>query len=110
MAEEEAYHPDTKPSNLLAKPVGQDWRIWLVDLDRAQFDMRWTRRTWVKSLARLNAGLPGQATLLDRMRCLRECGRGRWDPDTRLKLAREVYRLSLRRHPAWLRQARLGRR
>jgi len=105
MARVEVYHPDTKPNNLLIKeaaPPDDGFRLWLVDLDRLRFEAPMTRRRWVKCLARLNSGLPAHITLLDRMRCLRECGRGRWTARERRQLAEEVYALSLRRRPAWL--------
>jgi hypothetical protein len=104
LAREEVYHPDTKPTNVLVKNVDGELRLWLVDLDRAKFEARLTRSRWVKCLARLNAGLPAQVSLLDRMRCLRECGRGRWDARERLRIARRVYRSSLGQRPAWLGQ------
>jgi len=96
-------HPDMKPTNVLAKKSGVDLRLWLVDLDRARFDRRMSRRHWVKCLAQLNAGLPAAVTVLDRLRCLRELARGRWGAAERLGIARAVYRTSLRRRPAWLR-------
>jgi len=97
LAQEEVYHPDTKPGNLLVKETDGQYKLWLVDLDRAKFATPLTRRRWVKCLTRLNAGLPAQVTVLDRMRCLRECGRGRWSARERLQIARKVQRLSLRR-------------
>ena len=102
MAEERAYHPDTKPGNILVKRQGDDYRLWLVDLDRVRFGRTWDRATWARSLARLNSSLPAQVTVLDRLRCLRACGHGRWTPKERLALARDVYALSLQRRPAWL--------
>ncbi len=104
MAQSAVYHPDTKPNNLLVKEMNgprPGFRLYLVDLDRVEFDSPMTRGRWVKALARLNAGLPAQITLLDRMRCLRECGRGRWNARRQRRIAREVYALSLRRRPAW---------
>jgi hypothetical protein len=106
MACAEVYHPDSKPNNLLIKetdPPYGGFSLWLVDLDRMRFDVPMTRRRWVKCLARLNSGLPAQITLLDRIRCLRECGR--WTAHERHRIARDVYVLSLRRRPAWLDQA-----
>lgn len=104
LAREEVYHPDTKPTNVLVKNVGGESGLWLVDLDRARFEARLTPSRWVKCLTRLNAGLPAQVSLLDRMRCLRECGRGRWNERERLRIARRIYRSSLRQRPAWLGQ------
>jgi tRNA A-37 threonylcarbamoyl transferase component Bud32 len=102
LAQERVYHPDTKPSNILVKEVEGRFRLHLVDLERSRFGRPMTRSRWVKCLARLNAGLPARVSLLDRMRCLRECGKGRWSPRERLAIAREVHRLSLGRRPAWL--------
>jgi len=101
LADQNVYHPDTKPTNILVKRAGREFRLWLVDLDRARFDTTVTRGRWVKCLARLNAGLPGQIGLLDRMRCLRLCSRDRWDFAERLRIARDVYTLSLTRRVAW---------
>jgi len=106
LAREEVYHPDTKPSNVLVQRAGDGFRLWLVDLDRATFGRPLTRQQWQKCLARLNAGLSAQVSVLDRMRCLRECSRGRWTPAERLRIARAVYRLSLARGPVWLASAR----
>ncbi|MHC4479648.1 MAG: lipopolysaccharide kinase InaA family protein [Planctomycetota bacterium] len=102
LATEEVYHPDTKPTNFLARRTDGDFKLWLVDMDRARFDTRFGRGLWIKCLARLNAGLPADITLLDRMRCLRECGRGRWEGRERLEIARRVYCTSLAYRPAWL--------
>jgi len=109
LAEAETYHPDTKPTNFLirAEPAG-GFRAYLVDLDRAKFDTPLRRRHWVKCLARLNAGLPASVSLLDRMRVLRECSRGRWEGAERKEIACQVYRLSLARRPAWLQNWRAG--
>ena len=101
LADQEVYHPDTKPNNILVKRTGGEFQLWLVDLDRARFNTTVTRRRWIKCLARLNAGLPGQVGLLDRMRCLRRCSRGRWSRAERLHVARQVYALSLTRRVAW---------
>jgi hypothetical protein len=97
----EVYHPDTKPTNLLVKQTDDGPRLYLVDLERTRFDRPFTRTHWVKCLARLNAGLPASVTLLDRMRCLRACSRGRWEARERLEVARDVYALSLTRRTAW---------
>ncbi|NLW49879.1 MAG: hypothetical protein GXY85_03425 [Candidatus Brocadiaceae bacterium] len=101
LADEEVYHRDTKPTNVLVRREGNGFRLWLVDLDRVRFDRPLTHGLWVKCLARLNAGIPGRVGLLDRMRCLRLCGRGRWAAAERLSIAREVYALSLTRSVAW---------
>ncbi|MCK4374006.1 MAG: hypothetical protein KAX19_01720, partial [Candidatus Brocadiae bacterium] len=101
LARGEVYHPDTKPSNLLVKEGDGRFRLWLVDLDRVKFASPWTRNRWAKCLARLNAGLPATVTLLDRMRCLRGCGRGRWSGGERLLIARQCRALSLKRRTAW---------
>jgi hypothetical protein len=108
MAEEEVYHPDTKPTNLLVKLRDGGPKLWLVDLDRTRFDAPMTDGRWVKVLARLNAGLGTDIALLDRMRCLREISRGRWDAPKRKEMARRVYELSLARGPLWRRQRRSG--
>lgn len=100
----EVYHPDTKPTNFLVRKTDGEFNLWLVDLDRVHFGVPFTRTQWVRLLARLNAGLPADVTVLDRMRCLRQTWWGERDPRRRLKLAREVYKLSLTRRPAWLRQ------
>jgi len=104
LAREEVRHPDTKPTNFLVGGQGDEVRLHLVDLDRMRFGTPATARTWIKNLAQLNAGLPADVTLLDRMRCLRDCSRGRWGRAERLRIARQVHSLSLERNPAWLRR------
>ncbi|KPK64956.1 MAG: hypothetical protein AMK73_04380, partial [Planctomycetes bacterium SM23_32] len=90
--------------NVLVRRTDDGFRLYLVDLERTRFDRPLTRDRWVKCLARLNAGLPASVSLLDRMRCLRACGRGRWSARERLSVARDVYALSLTRRPAWGKQ------
>ncbi len=97
MAEEGVYHPDTKPGNILVRREGGRYGLWLVDLDRAGFPRRLSRSRWVKTLARINAQVPPDVPVLERMRCLRLCGRGRWDARERLELAREVWGRSMER-------------
>jgi len=101
MAEKQVEHPDMKPSNILVATDAGRVRLWLVDLDRLRFEERWERKQWVQHLAKCDAGLPAQVTLLERMRCLRECGRGRWTPAQRGEIARAVRECSLMRNPAW---------
>ncbi len=102
LEERGVYHPDTKPTNFLVRETDGEFKLWLVDLDRVRFGAPFTWTQWVKLLARLNAGLPAEVTVLDRLRCLRQTRWGeRWG---RLKLAREVYQLSVTRRPVWLRQ------
>lgn len=103
MAEEEVIHPDMKPSNLLVQKTDGRFKLCPVDLDRARFGAKTDRAQWVKCLAQLNAGLAADVSVLDRMRCLRACGRGRWSRAERLAIAREVHALSLTRKPVWLR-------
>ena len=103
LAEQEVRHADMKPSNILAGRQGGRIRLWLVDLDRSRFDEAWKGRDWIKHLAQLNAGLSSQVTLLDRMRCLRQCGRGRWRPRERLALARAIIERSRQHYRPWLR-------
>ncbi|MFO8007004.1 MAG: lipopolysaccharide kinase InaA family protein [Candidatus Brocadiia bacterium] len=97
MAEEGAYHPDTKPGNILVRREGDGYSLWLVDLDRTSFPRRLSRARWVKTLARINAQVPAEFSLLERMRFLRRCGRGRWDAEERLEVAREVLQRSAER-------------
>jgi tRNA A-37 threonylcarbamoyl transferase component Bud32 len=102
LAERQVRHSDTKPSNILVTRDERGLRLWLVDLGRAQFDWRWRREHWVFHLAQCNAGLPANVTVLERMRCLRRCGRGRWTSQERLRIAREILSASLRRGAKWL--------
>jgi hypothetical protein len=102
MAEERVYHPDTKPGNILVQVRGDEFQLYLVDLDRLRFDARISRTRWIKILARLNSQMPASVSLLDRMRCLRGCSRGRWGDRERRELALRIYRLSLARGAAWL--------
>jgi len=104
LEEKGAYHPDTKPTNFLVRETDGEFHLWLVDLDRVRFGGPFTWIQWVKLLARLNAGLPADVTVLDRLRCLRRTRWGECDRRQRLKLAREVYQLSLTRRPVWLRE------
>ncbi len=97
MDRREVYHPDTKPSNILVSRQGGGLQLYLVDLERVRFGRPLSRREWVKCLARINAQLPESVSLLDRLRCLRLCGRGRWTPRQRLRVARRVHELSVRR-------------
>jgi len=103
LADERVRHPDTKPTNLLVQWFGDEARIVLVDLDRVRFDVPITEAEWVRMLAQVNAGLPGDVTVRDRLRCLRACARGRWDAPTRRRIARAALTLSLTRNPMWLR-------
>ena len=97
MADAEVYHPDTKPTNFLVSRADGGFSLHLVDLDRSRYRVRYGLRLWARCLMKLNAGLPDSITLLDRMRCLRACGRGRWGARERLGLARRVLELSRRR-------------
>ena len=97
LAEERIYHPDTKPTNVLVQENGDGYRLHLVDLDRVEFGAPLSRGRWIKSLARLNAGLPDSISTLARMRCLRRCARGRWEAAERLEVARRVQAASLKR-------------
>ncbi len=103
LADREVLHSDMKPSNILVRRASGGFRLWLVDLDRARFGVRWRRRHWVHHLAQCNAGLPATVTVLDRMRCLRRCGQARWRPEERLRIARAVLKKSLSRNPQWQR-------
>ena len=95
------YHPDTKPTNIRLRETDGGFQLWLVDMARVRFDTEITRATWIRYLAHLNAGLPRTVSLLDRMRCLRECSKGRWSPGERKEIARAVYKASLARSPLW---------
>jgi len=102
LIEARAFHPDVKPTNVLVRESDGELELWLVDMARARFDSRAGRNRWVRYLSQLNAGIPRQVGLLDRMRCLRRCSEGRWNQRERLEIARAVYRKSLRRKPVWL--------
>ncbi len=97
LAEREVYHPDTKPTNILVRRAEGGFLLWLVDLDRVRFDAPMGQERWAKCLTRVNADLPDAIGLLDRMRCLRQCGRGRWSAGERRRLARRVAALSIKR-------------
>ena len=101
MAVKQVEHPDTKPSNILVAMDAARIRLWLADLDRLGFEEPWGRKQWVQHLAQCDAGLPAEVTLLERMRCLRKCGRGQWTPAQRGEIARAVRECSLTRNPAW---------
>jgi len=100
LADRNVRHPDMKPSNILVAGADGGPRLWLVDLDRVRFEAPWRRRHWIHHLSQCNAGLPPSVTVLDRMRCLRRCGLGRWSPAERLDIARAVLRESRSRNPA----------
>jgi hypothetical protein len=108
LAESKVRHRDMKPANILMGREEEALRLWLVDLDRTKFQVNWGRRLWVYHLAQCNAGLAEGITPLDRMRCLRRVGRGRWSERERLAIAREVLELSLTRNPEWLRGEQEG--
>jgi serine/threonine protein kinase len=103
LARTRVRHRDMKPSNILVTREDDGFELWLVDLDRTRFEVDWTRKLWVYHLAQCNAGLADGISLLDRMRCLRRVGRGRWSADERLAIARDVLALSLTRKPEWRR-------
>jgi len=103
LADSEVRHPDMKPANILVGRQQDQVGLWLVDLERSRFDAPWRRPHWIKHLAQLGAGLSSRVTLLDRMRCLRHCGRGRWGPKERLLIARAVVEQSRQYHRPWLR-------
>lgn len=97
------YHPDVKPTNVLVQQKERDVSVYLIDMARVRFESEGGRRRWIRYLAQLNAGLPAHISLLDRMRCLRRCSRGRWTAGERLRIARAAYEKSLGRNPKWLR-------
>jgi tRNA A-37 threonylcarbamoyl transferase component Bud32 len=103
LADEHVRHPDVKPTNLLVQWSGDEAHIVIVDLDRVRFDVPIREAEWVRMLAQVNAGLPGDITARDRLRCLRICADGRWDAPTRRRIARAAFSLSLTRDPMWLR-------
>ena len=103
LQKERVYHPDVKPTNVLVSRSGERFDLYLIDMCRVRFESEGGRQRWIRYLAQLNAGLPAQITLLDRMRFLRRCGRGRWNPTERRRIARAVYQRSLERNPKWLR-------
>jgi hypothetical protein len=97
----EVYHPDMKPTNVLVRWEGGEPRLWLLDMARVKFESPGDKDRWVRYLTQLNAGLPSQVTLHDRLRCLRACSRGRWSRAERKRMAREIYEGSLERDPKW---------
>jgi tRNA A-37 threonylcarbamoyl transferase component Bud32 len=101
MAREGISHPDTKPSNFLVDTQDAEVRVWLVDLDRVRFGVTVDQQWWVDHLARLDSGLPADVNLRERLRFLRDCGRGRWSRAERLAIARLVREKSLQRGPRW---------
>ena len=103
LQKENVYHPDMKPTNVLVERNEAGFDLYLIDMGRVRFESEGGRERWIRYLAQLNAGLPGQITLLDRMRFLRECGRGRWNARERREIATAVYEKSLERNPKWLR-------
>ncbi len=105
MARNQVRHRDMKPSNVLVQEDQEGrFNLWLVDLDRARVEVGWTRDLWVYHLAQCNAGVDEGISLLDRMRCLRRIGEGRWSDAERIQIAREILELSLQRDPMWLRE------
>ncbi|MFP4028483.1 MAG: lipopolysaccharide kinase InaA family protein [Candidatus Brocadiia bacterium] len=103
LAEREVRHYDMKPSNILVSREDGQFRLHLVDLDHAQFRVHWKEKHWIQHLAQCNAGLAEGVSVLERMRVLRQIGRGRWSASQRLRIARAVLELSLTRRPVWLR-------
>jgi len=103
LADERVRHPDIKPTNLLVQWCADEARIVIVDLDRVHFNVPIGKAVWVRMLAQVNAGLPGDIGVRDRLRCLRACAEGRWDAATRRRIARAAFSLSLTRDPMWLR-------
>jgi hypothetical protein len=101
LADMKVGHPDTKATNVLVARQGDDWRLWLVDLDGVKFGKKWTMRKWLKSLSQCNMKTPLGLGVIDRMRCLREIGRGRWTAQERLRLARRVLEVSRRGDNVW---------
>jgi tRNA A-37 threonylcarbamoyl transferase component Bud32 len=94
MAEAGVYHPDTKPTNIVVERGEGGFRLHLVDLDRTRFGVRLRRVHWEKCLMRIDAQMPWHVSVLDRMRCLRRCGEGRWSARERLEVARRVRQMS----------------
>lgn len=94
---QEVYHPDTKPTNVLVHRAEDGPELYLIDLERVRFGRPMSRKEWVKCLARVNAQLPQSVSLLERLRCLRRCARGRWDAGERREIAERVHQLSLQR-------------
>ncbi|MFO7958402.1 MAG: lipopolysaccharide kinase InaA family protein [Candidatus Brocadiia bacterium] len=94
---QEVYHPDTKPTNILVHRGEDGLELYLIDLERVRFGRPMSRKEWTKCLARINAQLPQSVSLLERVRCLRRCARGRWDAGERREIAQRVHQLSLQR-------------
>ncbi len=101
LCERRIYHPDLKPENFLVRIDEDKVRVWIIDMAGVKFHTHCDEKRWVRYLAQLNSGLPDQVRLLDRMRFLRECGRGRWDARTRERIARRALEKSLERNIQW---------
>lgn len=100
---ENVYHPDIKPTNVLVDSTEEGFAVYLIDMGRVKFESEGGRQRWMRYLAQLNAGLPAEVSMLDRMRFLRRVARGRWSSRERRQIAVEVYEKSLQRNPKWLR-------
>jgi len=101
LADSKVRHPDTKATNILVGRNGARFNAWFTDLDRLKFEKPWPRARWIRHLAHCNARIPTGATLLDRMRCLREIGRGRWTAGERTHLARDIQMDTPNHDPVW---------
>ena len=101
LGEKEVYHPDLKPENFLVRIDDGEVRLWIIDVARVSFNSKPDEKRWIRYLAQLNSGLPDEVSLLDRMRFLRECGRGQWSDAERLEIARAALDKSLKRDIKW---------
>lgn len=90
LADQRVRHADMKGTNMLVGRASGGVRLWLVDLDRVEFDRAWAREDWERLLAMCDASLGSGASMSARMRCLRRCGRGLWSPQERMSIARSV--------------------
>jgi tRNA A-37 threonylcarbamoyl transferase component Bud32 len=88
------FHRDLKAGNVLIEAGGQGRRVVFLDLEAVRFPRRVSWGARVLNLAQLDASLPSEVGLRDRLRFLSAYGGKRWHRDQLRALARETARMS----------------
>jgi tRNA A-37 threonylcarbamoyl transferase component Bud32 len=91
------FHGDLKAGNVLVRARGSSPRVVFLDLDAVRFGRRVGFNDRALNLAQLDASLPACVSRWDRLRFLRDYGKGRLGRADLKEMARRTVRISEKR-------------